>query len=233
MYNLHRNKIGLAFFCFLFCMNLPGFCQENLQNYDRKWIHFGFSLGLNGSSFRTFHNQNFANNDTLLAINPFGGPGLLLGIVSDLKITDKFHLRFQPSLMFAQKNISYEFSTQSKPVVKKVESAYVDFPLLLRFRGQKHDNRRIYWLAGAKYSIDMSNQSKVKEEDLTNIKINRYDFGIEYGVGFEFYLPYFKFSPEIKVAQSLRNVLVQENHVFASSLDRLVPRAIIITFHFE
>lgn len=70
-------------------------------------------------------------------------------------------------------------------------------------------------------------------EDVERVKIIRGDLAYEIGLGIDLYLPFFKFSPEIKFVQGLNNLLVPETHRYSSPLDGLRARTIMISFNFE
>ena len=69
----------------------------------------------------------------------------------------------------------------------------------------------------------------------------KFDFMLEFGMGCDFYLPFFKLIPEIKFAFSLldvldknRNDLLEKDYEkFTKSVDKVVSKMIILTFYFE
>jgi hypothetical protein len=233
MFNLFRKKeVVLAIF-FGILFSFAGKAQMNNPNFDRRLMRFGFSLGLNASKFHTQLVNGFgANNDTLDSLTPASGPGLQLGITSDLKLHNNLSFRFMPTLMFAVRSLKYNFKGADAVESKSVESAYVDFPFQLKFRSNRIENFRTYVIASFKYSIDMASQQSVNQE-VERVKILRNDYGLEFGLGFEFYLPYFRFSPEIKYAYGLNNVMVNESHRYSAPIQGLNNQSIIISFIFE
>ncbi len=207
--------------------------QRNNPYYDDKTIHFGFLVGLNSSTFSMQHHAaNYLLNDSMTYIQPSWGPGFHLGIIGDLRLAEHATLRFSPTLMFSQRNIDYSFVNPLNDIRRSIQVANVDIPLLLKFRSDRIDNFRMYMIGGMKYTIDMASQEKVVE-DIERVKIIRNDLAYEVGIGFDFYLPYFKFSPEIKFAQGLNNVLVPEKHVYSNPIEALRARTIMISFNFE
>jgi hypothetical protein len=207
--------------------------QRNNPYYDNKPLHFGFLVGLN---FSTVHMRLNApavyQNDTLRYIDPSWGPGFQLGVISDLRLNDYMTLRFTPTLMFSQRNVYYTFENPGRDTRKVVQVANVDLPLNIKWRSERINNYRIYVLSGMKYSIDMASQERVVE-DVERVKLARHDIAYEVGVGLDLYLPYFKFSPELKFSQGIRNLLVPEIHQYSASLLGLQSRSIIISFNFE
>ena len=209
---------------------------KNLPKYDKQPIHFGFTLGLNSSGFRTVLAPDYHIQDSIYTIEPSSVAGLNLGIIANLRIGKHFDLRFIPSLSFAQRNLEYAFlyaPSNGEVALKKVESTYLEFPLLLKFKSARINNYRIYVLGGFKYSIDMVSQAKVEDTDKELIKLQRHDYGYEIGLGFDFYMPYFKFSPEIKMYHGLPNLLVQDGTRFAQPLHGLYSKVFVLSFTFE
>lgn len=228
MRTLHRYCLTLL----LLLTATASMAQLNNPHYDKKKIRFGFLLGINSSKFRDNLAPEFKTTDSLLAVVPRSGPGLQLGITSDLRLHENLSLRFTPTLLFSLKNLDYTFRNAEFTGAKRVESAYVDLPLLLKFRSNRIENFRTYVIGGAKACIDMSSQETVDKE-VERVKIQRMDFAVEVGVGFEFYLPYFKFSPELKYSLGLTDVLVREKHLYSAPLQQLQSQALILSLIFE
>ncbi|HNP98366.1 MAG TPA: porin family protein [Bacteroidia bacterium] len=208
----------------------------NLPKYDHQPIHFGFTLGLNSTDFRVGLIPDFKTQDSVYVVESEAVNGLNLGIVSNLRIGEYWDLRFIPALSFAQRNLLYQFKypdSTGANNVKNIESTYLEFPLDLKFKSKRVTNYRVYVLAGGRYSIDMVSQAKVRDKDKDIVKLKRYDYGYEIGLGFDFYLTYFKFSPEIKMFNGLNNLLVKDNSRFASPLERLNSKIFLISFLFE
>jgi hypothetical protein len=226
---------------------LPNTClaqkkkPKNLEQYDKRIIHFGFSLAVNSGNFAVVQNPNFHSNDTLLSILPTSSAGFNLGIVTNLHMGDHFDLRFIPALSFVTRNLTYTFSTTvpnattapSNTVLKTVASTFVEFPLMLKFKSRRINNYRMYVFAGLKYAIDMASKKADKDKDRQPLKIQTEDYGYEIGFGMDFYLDYIKFSPEIKMFNGLKNVLVKDDLVYASSLDKLRSKIFTFSITFE
>ncbi|MBS1765271.1 MAG: PorT family protein [Bacteroidetes bacterium] len=208
----------------------------NLPKYDRQRFHFGFILGINKTDFVIDRISGLSLIDSLHTIESKGMSGFNLQIVTNMRLGEYFDLRFLPGLAFASRNLIYTFE-RGRPldnvVTKKVESTFVEFPVDLKFKSARLNNFRAYVLGGVKYSIDMVSQAKVKSKDKEFVKLQRYDYGYEIGVGCDFYLPMFKFSPEIKMYHGVRNLLVKDNLVYSQSLDGLFTKMFTLSFTFE
>ena len=205
---------------------------RNLPKYDKQRLHFGFTLGLNSSSFVVDRVGDLKIRDTIYSVESEPVSGLNLGIISNLALGDFFDVRFIPTLAFGQRNLKYHFiysDTTEANTPKKIESTYLEFPVMLKFKSARRNNYRVYVLAG----IDMVSQAKVKNKDKDIIKLARKDYGYEIGLGFDFYMPYFKFSPEIKMYNGMRNLLIKENTQYSNPIDALYAKTFVISFLFE
>ena len=211
---------------------------KNLEHFDKHLFHFGFLLGVNSANFIMRPNVNYLLADSLYSVNAIKQPGFSLGIVSDMKIFENFNLRFIPTLTFTTRILEYNFkgpaSSKITTINKTVESTFLEFPVSLKFKSERVNNYRMYVLGGGKYTIDMSSNKDVEVGSGKEIiKINRNDFLTEVGIGMDFYLEYFKLSPEIKYAFGVKNLLVNDNTVFSNSIDRLNSKIIYFSLTFE
>ena len=208
---------------------------QNLPNYDRQKIHFGFLLGINKTDFIIKRTPAFNQQDSLYTVESAPQSGFNLGIIGNLRLGENFDLRFVPDLAFSQRNLEYTFYEGGVPytVLKEIESTFLEFPLELKFKSNRVNNYRVYVLAGAKYTIDMVSQAKVENQDKDFVKLQRNDYGYQFGLGFDFYLERFKFSPEIKMYHGLRNLLVDDPKIYSTSLESLKSKVFLISFTFE
>jgi len=216
---------------------------KRLPKYDRQRLHFGFTLGTNLTNFRVRNETDIQQYDSVFVINPVPQPGFNLGIISDLRIGQHFDLRFIPDLSFADRRLRYTLSTfdtlgnrVDRTEEQKVESVFIEFPLSIKFKSVRINdgNWRVYVLAGGKYMIDLASQSKIKTGDNeVVVKLNRMDYAYELGVGFDIYMQYFKFSPELKVSMGLNNLLVKDETVYTRSISKLNSTTFLLSFHFE
>ncbi|HAP01707.1 MAG TPA: hypothetical protein DCQ93_07275 [Bacteroidetes bacterium] len=204
--------------------------EHDEQNMNRMF-HFGVALGYNLSNYKITLDSNFISQKTILNVQPVKGPGFNLGIVSDLHLAKYWELRFIPALSFAEKDIQY--TRKDSVVMKKIESVYLEFPLLLKYKSKPYNNMRMYVIGGLKYSIDMqSNALARKAENLIKVKQN--DYSIDYGIGMELHLPLVVMAPEIKWSYGIVNILQNDDKlIYSSVLNRLRSRCILFTIHLE
>jgi len=217
------------------------FMPKNLPNYDYKHWHFGFTLGINTMNFNV-HPVEYAEYDsTVLIIQPQLSQGFNIGIVANKRLGTFWDLRFVPTLSFGQRDIEYIIKTsptKEELFTKSVESTFLDIPISIKYKSKRFDknlnNMRVYVLGGIRYSVDLASQKKKKgNSDEIVLKLNPHDFMLTSGVGFDFYLAYFKFGVELQVAYGLVNVLDNEGTIYTTNMEKLTSKMAWITFTFE
>jgi hypothetical protein len=81
----------------------------------------------------------------------------------------------------------------------------------------------------------MSSTKDVAPGSIDNVivKTRKNDFMYEVGVGVDFYLEYFKLSPELKYSFGMRDLLVRDGSMYTSAIDRLTSRLFYLSLTFE
>lgn len=208
----------------------------NMSEHDQKAYYFGITFGTNFSTYKIKYNQNFVNSDSFKVIQPGFGPGFNLGLMGNLRLTKFIDLRFNPTLLFAEKEMKLDMTTArgtDSTSSRSVESIYMHMPLQLKFKSDRIKNFRFYAIAGFKYDYDMAANARSRRKD-EFIKVSASDFGYDLGVGFEFYNPNFIFSPEIKISQGLGNQLFKDPNIpLSNSISVLSTKMIVISIHLE
>ncbi len=210
--------------------------ELNRADQDSKPYYFGISLGVNLARFQTELHPRFLEYDSVYVAEPVNSGGITLGFQATARLSNRFQVRFNPQLMFIERNIYYKLKYPEDgetEVTKKVESIIMTFPFQLKFQSDRIGNFRVYVLGGVKADIDMaSNARATRAEDL--VKIESKDWGPEFGLGFNFYFPSFIFSPEIKISNGLRNLHARDEHLkFSNVFDKIQSRMIVFTIHLE
>lgn len=211
---------------------------DNMPAYYKDPLHFGFFLGVNKTNFiiTPVDNLQPITGDSLKTILSKPETGFNLGIVSELRLHDYLTLRFVPDLAFAQRDIDYHFAgVDTFDLTKKVESTFLDFPLSLKLRSKRLNNFAAYMMAGGHFVMDLASQKDVVNNvpGQEVVKILKNDFGYHAGAGVDFFLPYFKFGFEVRIALGLRNLLIQDNTIYSRAIDRLQSKVLLFSMTFE
>ena len=210
---------------------------QNLVHVDNKLYHFGFILGFNTMDFNVVNSGVKDERDGKIWFGDQTSytPGFTVGIVSDLRIFSWLNLRFTPVLLFCDRTLT--FIDQERENIKEVvvKSSLIDFPLGFKIRGQRIGNYRPYLLVGHNFTVDLSRQRE------NEIMLKAPDFGIEFGVGVDFYLPYFKLAPELKMFIGLSDMIEYDRPEITNRNDlkytyaitKLTSRLFVLSFNFE
>lgn len=226
----------------------------NLPKYDFAQYHFGFTLGLNHMLFtikpaadlntRVYDSYQtpelFVDSSMLLAVNSNPTFGFCIGINSDMRLGRYFNLRFVPDLSFGERYINYSIlgyradSTIVVDVRKNVGSVFIDFPLYIKYKSKRQNNKLAYVIAGGQYSLDIA--SNARKQDLTGqtiVKLTKNDFYALAGCGFDFYNPWFKLGVELKMAYGLFDMLKRDDTIYTQGIDKLKSKIFLLSFTFE
>ena len=233
MYHIYRKKIVLLFLaCFAFAQSYGQGGNNLFSEYSRR-IHFGFFVGTNVSDFKYDFSPAWYAQSVIHRINIEHIPGITIGAVSDLHFGEYFHIRFLPSLILTQRNVIYTVTGDSV-APKQVESAIVEFPVLLKLASERHTNVAFYVIGGGKFGWDLSSDYKaVKNPINPKLALLPPNYSYEFGAGLDMYFPLFKFSPEIKLSRGINNVLFNDNTIYTNIFSRFRSNVIFFTFYFE
>jgi hypothetical protein len=243
MHYLLRYKITYIIISLLLCSVL---CNAQLrgglnkEDHDDKPYHFGINLGINRSHFNFFHHPIFLQRDSVMVVESINSTGLNLAWLVDKRLGNHFNLRTYPlNLTFTEKAFEYNLKYpdvvggESEKTIKKVQSISLALPVQLKFSSDRIGNFKVYMIGGVKAEYDMAaNAGAKKAENL--IKLNRFDYGVEAGLGFHFYYPYFVLTPELKMGWGLSNLHSRDaNLKFSNVIDNINSRTITFSLTVE
>ena len=204
---------------------------------DTRFLHYGFFVGLNMMDIELRNNGY---------IDPESGeqwytdvdnyqPGFSVGVIGELRINKTLGLRFEPSIHFGQKHLSFHEQVSGRDSTQNIKSTYLSLPIKLKVAAPRYNNFRPYVVAAVAPSIDLTTRKH------NAILTERFDCFVEFGAGCDIYLPFFKLIPELKFSFGLRDIIVRDRSdlidetllKFTKSIDRGRARMITLTFYFE
>jgi len=210
---------------------------KNVSWYDDKFLHFGFCLGFNTMDFVITPSQKYLESDSLYPEVSILNPGINIQIVTDIRPAEYFDIRFLPGVAFGQRNVRFYKNRVLENERQRLESSFIEFPILLKFKGERLNNVRPYVIGGINYRYDLAGKKEYDEEKPIYLRIKRSDLYFEFGPGLDFYLPYFKLSVELKLSNGLRDVLVHEPAPgypqYARAIEKMRSQIWVLSFHFE
>lgn len=209
---------------------------QNRPYIDFRRLHYGFFFGLHSQDMELANNGFITDNgEQWYADVAAYNPGFSVGVLADLRINTYLALRLLPTLHFGEKQVVFRELNSGNRERQQIKSTYISLPLDIKFSAQRFNNYRPYIIAGASPMLDLT----VKKQ--RQLLLKKFDFMLEFGVGCDFYLPFFKFNPELKFCFSLLDVLekdrsdlLDENYKkFTDSVDKAVSKMIVLSFYFE
>ena len=210
---------------------------KNSSTYDDKILHFGFSIGFNALDFNTSKSQEYYAVDSLYPEVSFLQPGINIQVIIDYKPLKYFDIRFLPGVSFGQRNMIYYKDQELYDDRQKLESSFLEFPLLVKTKGDRLNNFRPYLVAGLNFRYDLAGRKEYDDEEPVYLRLKRPDLYYEAGAGLDIYLPYFKLAVELKMSTGLSDVLVHEPAPgyaqYANAIEALHSRIWVLAFHFE
>jgi hypothetical protein len=237
-----KSRIIYIVFSFVFSLiqlNLSGQKPKpkNESWYDEKLIHFGFTLGFNAMDFRITPSQTYLVTDSLYPEVSKLNPGINIQIVTDLRLAKYADLRFLPGVSFGQRTVRYYKNQVLYNEQQRLESSFIEFPLLLKLKGERMNNVRPYVIGGVNFRYDLAAKKDFDDAKPVYIRITKPDLYYELGGGLDFYLPYFKLSVELKMSNGLSDVLVKDyapNHEqYGNAIEKMKSQIWVLSFHFE
>jgi len=208
----------------------------NLYDHDSKPYYFGITLGTNMSRFQTSLHSKFLQNDSVYVAEPVNSRGFALGLLATGRISDRFQVRFNPQLLFTERDIFYKLKYPEggqTDITKTIESVIVTFPFQVKLQSDRIGNFRVYMMSGVKGDIDLASNARAKKAD-DLVKIKKYDYGIELGLGFNFFFTSFIFSPEIKISNGLGNIHSRDERLkYSNVFDKIQSRMVVFSIHIE
>lgn len=240
----------LLIVCFLFCGNCL-FAQSVPAwggGADLKDLSFGFSFSYVNNYYKIDKGPNWRSpyydkdgtkiTDSLKSIGSNNTQGFAVGFLTRYRITDHLEVRVSPSLIFADRTLSYNYNTPSYNIDKTVQATMVDVPLLLKLKSDRVGDLRAYVIGGLKYSQAIGSKANADANAaLIDKMVKNYSGFASYeaGLGCDIYFEFFKMSPEIKLSNSFGNILMHENQPYSNTsvINKLSLHTIMFSLYFE
>lgn len=236
---LPRHVLLLVITCFFLSSTVQAQYKElNRPDHDLLPYYFGIYLAYNSTYLHPTKNYKFIQDDSILTAEPGASGGVALGFLATLKLNKRLEFRLNPNLVIG--GAKYFTYTLNNPAPgedytqkKTLPSSIFTFPLQLKFNSDRIDNFRVYLLLDGYVATDlMANAGNRNAEDL--IKLKRNDFGIESGIGFNFYLKFVTLSPELKFTYGMANLHARDPDLkYSSVFDKLQSRMITFSLNIE
>lgn len=233
-----RYKIFLAV---LLLLPLAAYSQrQKVKNdswYDEKLFHFGFCVGFNTMDFRIVPSQTAFAADSLFPDITNLNPGLNIQVVTDYHPVPYLDIRFLPGVSFGQRKLIYYRNGDIYNDGQRLESSFLEFPLLVKYKGTRLNNVRPYVISGLNYRYDLAGKKEFDDEKPVYLRLRRSDLYYEAGAGLDFYLTFFKLTVELRMSNGLRNILINDPAPgypqYVNAIEKMKSQIWILAFYFE
>lgn len=214
--------------------------REKVKNdswYDEKLLHVGFCVGFNTMDFKIVPSQRNYVADSLFPEITSLKPGINIQIVTDYHPAPSIDLRFLPGVSFGQRNVVYYRNSDVYNDRQNLESSFLEFPLLLKYKGVRLNNVRPYVIGGINYRFDLAGKKEYDEDKPVYLRLRKSDIYYETGAGLDMYLTYFKLTVELRVSNGIRDILVHDpapgHPQFVNAIERMKSQIWVLAFYFE
>lgn len=237
---MKQQKLILLYLSFivLFGINMQAQTRkpQNLPFADQKMYHLGFMVGFQAQDLIISHSGYVGDNgEAWFTEIPSYSVGFSVGMIADRYLNQYFNLRTTPSLHFGERRFVFKEQTSGKEYESALRSNYLTLPLYLKFSADRTGNFRPYLLAGLYTALNIGQ----KKNDILRFK--SMDYGLEFGVGCNLYLPLFKLCPELKFSFGLADVVNKDRSdlsdkdliKYTQAISSGKTRMISLVFNFE
>ena len=204
----------------------------NFENEDLKPLNWGFLLGVNQYDFK------FEYKNDLGDILVDKSLGFNVGLIGELRLNQFLDIRIEPSLSLVERTLGFRSFDNKNDAIRKVQSTYVNFPLLLKISTNRIGNWKPILLGGISTSINLgSNEDRLEDNSSATFRMKKNTYYYEMGFGIELYPnDNFKFTPSIRGVFAINNELVPDNDPnspWTGNIYTMKTRGIFINFTFE
>ncbi len=237
---MKQQKLILLYLSFivLFGINMQAQTRkpQNLPFADQKMYHLGFMVGFQAQDLIISHSGYVGDNgEAWFTEIPSYSVGFSVGMIADRYLNQYFNIRTTPSLHFGERRFVFKEQTSGKEYESALRSNYLTLPLYLKFSADRTGNFRPYLLAGVYTALNIGQ----KKNDILRFK--SMDYGLEFGVGCNLYLPLFKLCPELKFSFGLADVVNKDRSdlsdkdliKYTQAISSGKTRMISLVFNFE
>lgn len=235
---MSTKRVYIQLLVIIFTTSLFG-QHRKLQNQpyaDQRQFHIGFTLGLHTQDL-ILTQSGFVNDNGEVWFSeiPYYSPGFAVGIIGDAYINQFINIRITPTILLGDKGFVFKEQSSGEEYSTTVRNNYFSIPIHLKVSAGRTNNYRPYLLFGGYGSMELASNKGLA------VLLKPYDFGIDVGIGCDFYLSMFKLSPELKFSFGMIDILNRDRKdlkdesllKYANSLSKATQRMITLSFNFE
>jgi len=204
------------------------------QTWDKQTVFWGYYLGINKKGYKI----SYKSEGSFVNVTP--STGFNVGLIGDLRLHKNINLRLEPGLSSNTKELAFTHIPGGlTDSIRSVNATYLRVPLLLKLSTNRLYNFRPYLIGGVSYDYNFSSNQDNPADNFDNeFRTKKNNFTYEIGVGVDFYLPYFIFSPSIRGVFAINDELIRDNKSngyspWTSNIDYFGTRGIFLKLAFH
>jgi hypothetical protein len=209
----------------------------NIPNEDKPFLNWGYYLGFNQYDFQFEYNNDTATRNELTDVLVDKTFGFNVGLIGEMRINKFVDIRFEPGLLYNQRNLGFPGFDNPNDAIREVRSTYIRFPLLVKVSTKRLNNWKPFIIGGGYTSINLgSNEDSLEDNESGEFRMKKNVYGYELGFGIDFYTEYFKFTPSIRGVFALTDELIRDNRPdspWTGNIAAMRTRGIFVNFTFE
>lgn len=215
-----------------------------LERLDAKRYHWGFYLGSQYYGYKVAYDNRVDGLDGSFADIP-NATGAHVGLVGGLRLNPYIAFRVEPGFVFLAKtrirfvNPVLNTGTLDEPVYPSNDILIneLKLPIYMKINGHRGGNIRPFLMLGFSYGYNFSSNENSEDDNESGVfRGTAHNFTYEFGIGLDFYTPYFKVSPAIKAVYNFNNQFVKDKDVNSSYtvyIKSLQARGVFLSLYFE
>lgn len=223
---------------------------ENRPYTDLRPFHFGVVVGGNFQDLElgnvgpvTVTDQDGNQQECLVSVDQDRwDAGFHVGVLGEARLGTHFAFRLAPMMYFGTRHLTFHnlrlLDDKGEPTEQRqnLKSVYVAAVMDVIFSAKRHGNHRPYLTAGLTPMLNLSSR------DNDYLRLKKQDLFLSVGLGCDFYLPFFKFRPELKFMYSLTNSLDRDHAArlkdptmlpYATAVNTAHSKMICLSLYFE
>ncbi len=202
------------------------------QSWDKQTVFWGYYLGINKKDYKISYKSEGSFVDVTAST------GFNVGLIGDLRLHKNINLRLEPGLSSNTKELAFtHIEGGPRDSIRDVSATYLRVPLLLKLSTDRLYNFRPYLIGGVSYDYNFSsNQDNPADNSDGEFRMKKNNFTYEIGIGVDFYLPYFIFSPSIRGVFAINDELIRDNNPnspWTGNIDYFGTRGIFLKLAFH
>lgn len=194
-----------------------------LNYFDQTLVRYGYYLGIHYKGYELKASEGVTLEQ---------GAGFQLGVLADMNLSKYISLIAEPGIV----------STTNKLIIQndgveeefQIPTTHFHLPISLKFNTKRINNVRAFLMTGISYNYNFNaEKNKGDGNGKNDFLLTRHNFMAEAGIGVNFYLSYFKFTPSIRAVYGLNNEFESGGSNISSQINSLKSRGVFLNLIFQ